>query len=430
MKKYNYLLAIRIFWIIFFSFFLGVMFAFEKYWIVIACVIALIISTLYLIKFIKQTVKGINRMISSIQFNELNVSFNSFTQKGLSPQLVLNMGNAINQFNKQQHKLESMLRFYEILLENIDFAILVIDSSGKIEWINKAAVKLFGKTKPRKLYDLAKVSLTLPDELDLLIPKETKIIRFFNKKQQVQVAATMLSFSLNGRNLKLISLKNIESVLFENESDAWKKLIRILTHEIMNSLSPIISLSETFSETDEERIEFMPKAMQTIHRRSKGLIDFVNNYQKLTKIPPPSKTIFTIKELLEDISNLLKVERMLFSYTIGKENWTLNADRAQIEQVMINLIKNAYESASLNTSVKVHINVSKDYYQRTFIRVIDNGDGILPDVLDKIFVPFFTTKSTGSGVGLSICQQIINLHGGSIAIKSKPEDGTTVSIIL
>ncbi|MDL2223593.1 ATP-binding protein, partial [Bacteroidales bacterium OttesenSCG-928-M11] len=156
----------------------------------------------------------------------------------------------------------------------------------------------------------------------------------------------------------------------------------------------------------------------------------VNNYQKLTKIPPPSKTTFPIKELLEDISNLLKADDLFFSYTIVKEDWTINADRAQIEQVMINLIKNAHESSSPDIPVKVQVIVSKDHYRRTLIQIIDNGQGILPDVLDKIFVPFFTTKSTGSGIGLSICRQIINLHGGNITITSKPEQGSTVSITL
>ncbi|MDL2223294.1 PAS domain-containing protein, partial [Bacteroidales bacterium OttesenSCG-928-M11] len=207
MKQYNYRLAVRIFWIILFSSSFGVMIGLEKYWIAVFCFIALAISVIYLIHFVKRTIKDTKRLISSIQFNELNVSFKSFVKKGLSPLLVSDLEEAINQFNKRLHKLESMQRFYEILLEKIDFAILVIDSSGKIEWINKAAIELFGKPQPRKLYDLARVYLTLPEELDLLIPKETKIIRFTNNKQQLQMAVTMLSFSLNGRNLKLISLK-------------------------------------------------------------------------------------------------------------------------------------------------------------------------------------------------------------------------------
>lgn len=430
MKSYNIRLSIRLAWLILFAILTGSLIALEKYWAAGFSLIALSISLVYLVRFVKRSIKDIKRLISSIRFNEFNISFSSFTKKGLSPDLVPDMEQAIDLFNQRLKKLESQQHFYEILLSKINFAIMVIDAGGKIEWINKAALNLFDKHRVRKLYDLAHVSLSLPEELDLLIPHETKIIRFQQEKVHRQMAATALSFSLNGKTLKLISLQNIDSVLEESESDAWKKLIRVLTHEIMNSLSPIISLSETFTDPDDETKDLMPKAMQTIHRRSKGLIDFVNNYQKLTKIPPPVKTIFPVEDLLEDISQLLKPNKLFFTYSIEKENLMLNADRSQIEQVMINLIKNACESSISEIPTQVHVTANRDNYQRTLIQVEDNGQGILPEVLDKIFVPFFTTKSKGSGIGLSICRQIINLHGGSISVASEPEQGTNISIVL
>lgn len=430
MKKYNFRLFILISVVVLSALSTGAAIALR--WHGFAAIgLAITAYVLFLlIRFLRRTVKDMQRLISSIRFNEFNVSFNNFGEKGLVPELIPEMESAIYNFNKRIRKLEAQQNFYEILLGRIDFAILVIDKTGKIEWINKAALDIFGKPQPRIVSELARVAPDLPDDLDQLIPRETRIIRFRQERQQVQMAATTLLFTLEGKALKLISLKNVESVIEESESIAWKKMIRILTHEIMNSLSPIISLSETFSQPDPETMEFMPKAMQTIRRRSKGLIDFVNNYQKLTRIPVPQKSSFLVGELLEDIRNLLKADNRLFSYSLENNDMSILADRAQIEQVMINLIKNACESSGSEMPAEVRVEVSKDNYQRTKIHITDNGQGILPEILDKIFVPFFTTKTSGSGIGLSICRQIINLHGGSISIESEPEKGTEVRLIL
>jgi signal transduction histidine kinase len=216
-------------------------------------------------------------------------------------------------------------------------------------------------------------------------------------------------------------------VLEESESDAWKKLIRVLTHEIMNSLTPIISLSETFSEPDEENRALMNRAMQTIHRRSKGLVDFVNNYKKLTHIPQPIVRPFAAGEWIEDISRLMKADGFTFDYTVRPPEMRISGDRGLMEQVLINLIKNACESASRDQPAVL---ITKDEYQRPLIRVTDTGEGILPEVTDKIFVPFFSTKTAGSGIGLSICRQIVGLHGGTISVQSEPDKGSCFTIVL
>jgi signal transduction histidine kinase len=220
-------------------------------------------------------------------------------------------------------------------------------------------------------------------------------------------------------------------VLEESESDAWKKLIRVLTHEIMNSLTPIISLSETFSEPNDENREWLNRAMQTIHRRSKGLVDFVNNYKKLThNIPQPVMTRFPAREWIDDIARLMKADGFIFDYSVQPQDIIIEADQGLMEQVLINLIKNACESVPPDKPVTVQVAISKNEYQRPVIQVSDNGEGILPEVLDKIFVPFFTTKTAGSGIGLSICRQIVNLHGGTISVQSEPEKGSRFTIQL
>ncbi|GHT69141.1 sensor histidine kinase [Bacteroidia bacterium] len=371
-----------------------------------------------------------NRLVEAIRFSEFNISFQHFVEEGLAPELIPKMEKSIDSFNRRLREMVSEQSFYEILLNRIDFGILILDKYKRVSWINKAALDIFGKPQPHFLTDLKSVSPDLPDILDSLYSKETKIIRIEREKKIHQLAVTAILFFIEDKELKLISLKNIQSVLEESESDAWKKLIRVLTHEIMNSLTPIISLSETFSEPTDENRELLNRAMQTIHRRSKGLVDFVNNYKKLTHIPQPFITQFSASEWIEDISRLLKADGFMFDYSVQPENIPIAADRSLMEQVLINLIKNACESVSSGKPVSVRVTVSKNEYQRPLIRVSDNGEGILPDVMDQIFVPFFTTKINGSGIGLSICRQIINLHGGTISVQSDPDKGSCFTIVL
>ncbi|MDL2255949.1 HAMP domain-containing histidine kinase [Parabacteroides sp. OttesenSCG-928-K15] len=224
-----------------------------------------------------------------------------------------------------------------------------------------------------------------------------------------------------------------QSVVSEAETEAWQKLIRVLTHEIMNSIAPIISLSETVTERAEQNgmnekdYEIMLQAIRTIHRRSKGLLDFVENYRKLTRIPAPFLQPFSISALFQDIHKLLLAENISFTYQVKPETLRMNADRALIEQVLINLIKNAIEASSEMADPQV----SLEAYQREgniLLSVADNGEGIVPEALDKVFVPFFTTKAGGSGIGLSICRQIINRHGGTISVDSVMGEGTVFTL--
>ena len=269
--------------------------------------------------FLKRTVKDAKRLVDAIQFSEFNISFRNFADKGLFPELVPLMEKAILRFNTKLQQTEIEQQFYDTLLNRIDSAILVIEKTNGIEWINKAALDEFGKPQPRQLSDLAAISPELPGILEKIVPGEAKIIQIKREGYIRQLAVTTVLFSSGGKELKLVNFKNIQSVLEESESAAWKKLIKVLTHEMMNSLSPIISLAETFSESDlsvEKDCELMSKAMQTIHRRSKGLVEFVGNYQKLTRIPAPVMNSFSANEMMNDINNLLRAEGIRFSCEI------------------------------------------------------------------------------------------------------------------
>lgn len=430
MKRYTFRLFFSIFLLILFSGLASYSMFIQYYWIAFISFCFIVGIVYQMIVFQIRNIKDMQRLINAIQFAEFNISFNSYQKKGLNPMLLHDMQNAIHKFNSKITNIEAEQNFYNTLLNRIDFGIMVVDTVGVIQWINKSALDFFQKPQPRKIEDLKKVDEILPALLMELVPRETKTIQIKQKNTLLHLAITVIFFNQKGKQLKLFSIKNIQAVLEESESEAWKKLIRVLTHEIMNSITPIISLSETFAEPDEENKDMLSTAMQAIHRRSKGLVDFVHNYQKLSKIPSPEIITFSAKELMDDIRRLLQADGLLFDYNINPVNLLLKADRGQMEQVMINLIKNAYEASSSNENPEVKIDLSLNEYNKPKIQVSDNGEGILPEVLDKIFVPFFTTKTKGSGIGLSICRQIINLHGGTITASSESGKGSCFTIYL
>lgn len=219
-----------------------------------------------------------------------------------------------------------------------------------------------------------------------------------------------------------------------NEMESWQKLIRVMGHEIMNSITPIISLSETLGSrtVDEKSYAYMQQGVQIIHKRSKGLLEFVENYRRLTRIPLPKKEKVELGTLLRDLKNLFP-DNFIHILPPSTEIH-LQADRVQIEQVLINLVRNAREACNAvewNECIGPRIEVSVFHHPewRVALSVADNGEGILPEVLDKIFVPFFTTKEGGSGIGLSLCRQIMHLHGGSITATSTPGTGTCFTLL-
>ena len=219
-----------------------------------------------------------------------------------------------------------------------------------------------------------------------------------------------------------------------NEMESWQKLIRVMGHEIMNSITPIISLSETLGSrtVDEKSYAYMQQGVQIIHKRSKGLLEFVENYRRLTRIPLPKKEKVELGTLLRDLKNLFP-DNFIHILPPSTEIY-LQADRVQIEQVLINLVRNAREACNAvewDECIGPRIEVSVFHHPewRVAISVADNGEGILPEVLDKIFVPFVTTKEGGSGIGLSLCRQIMHLHGGSITATSTPGNGTCFTLL-
>lgn len=255
MKKHQRALILKIMPIILLSAAIGISLFYGEYIISIFLALFVCYAVYNLIRFYNQTIMDSKRLIDAIRFSEFNISFNNIITKGLYADLGIEMEKSIGLFNEKMQEKESELSFYDILLNRIDFAIIVLNQFKKIKWINKAALDLFGKPRPKQLFDLKSVSAELPEILERLTPKEMKILKLHKVNEELNLAVTMVSASIRGEELKIFNLKNIQPVLDESESEAWKKLIRILTHEIMNSITPIISLAETFSEQEDRNYD-------------------------------------------------------------------------------------------------------------------------------------------------------------------------------
>ena len=300
---------------------------------------------------------------------------------------------AFHETEKENEKLhtrlaeaERQLQYLRQLTENVNTALFVCSTDGRIDWMNHAANAIATDT-------------VLPDNILQAITEHAEMVD--------GCALSTVLLRIDGQRRLVVALKDVSALMQRQEMEAWQQLIRVLTHEIMNSLTPIISISETLTDENE--------AFAVINRRCHSLLDFVESYRQLTRIKAPELTTFPVSELFEPIIGL-------YPQIQTQGEGQLTADHSQIEQVLINLVKNAYESGA--TEVKVSANGDGE------ICVKDNGCGMSSDVLEHAFIPFFTTKPTGTGIGLSLCRQILFKHGGTITIDSQKGCGTTFIIKL
>ena len=392
-------------------------------------IVALIVYSCYLQQ---RTTKLILRMVESLRYNDFSLHFSTDHKSVLENNLRKDINEVITNFREQLSGQQEHTLYYETLLNTVDSCILIIDRKDQIQWMNKTATQELLGHSIHSLEELNLLNKKFSQQIKELIPGEVKIIRLFKEDFIQEMAITISNYSTSKEKLRLIHLKNLRSILEENEMEAWQKLIRVLTHEIMNSITPIISLSDTLCDRIAEEEEngkednMIYQGMKTIHRRSKGLLEFVKNYRQLSRLSNPILTPVRIGDVFSDIQKLYSTTRIKYTYQIENEEQILMWDRSQMEQVLINLMKNATEACDEVQNPTICISTHYQKEKKLFVLTItDNGCGILPEILDKIFVPFFTTKPKGSGIGLSLCKQIVNNHGGSISVNSEANKGTS-----
>ena len=340
---------------------------------------------------------------------------------------------------------ERQLQYLRQLTENVDTALFVCTTDGRIDWMNHAATQ-FSSPSGLSPNPSPVREGNLPPHILSAIAEHKEVVD--------GCALSTVLLRIDGHRRLIVALKDVSMLMQRQEMEAWQQLIRVLTHEIMNSLTPIISISETMSNP----LPISPRggessAFEVINRRCHSLLDFVESYRQLTRIKQPERTQFAVADLFAHIKALYSLSpgpspvgegsrqpaKVTFSPSpTGEgqgERLSLFADRSQIEQVLINLIKNAYESGATEVELTASKTLSNSLPLRegcggSVICVRDNGCGMSPDVLEQAFIPFFTTKPSGTGIGLSLCRQIILKHGGSITIDSQEGRGTTFIIKL
>ena len=364
----------------------------------------------------------LRRMLEALRSRDLSLWFSTDGLRGEERKLAEEINGVVSDFRAEQIRQEALYGCYEAMLNQVNAALIVAtDDSDEVRWMNDKAVSGLCGYRVHSLGMLKAVNPDLPDILRGLKAGEERLVNMRIDDHETQLKISMVRYSQQGVESRLFSIENVQFVLQQNELAAQRKLVSVLTHEIMNSLSPIISLSDSLCDVCSEGMPLdsdSVKALNAIHRRSSGLLTFVENYRKLSKLSAPEAEWIRMTEIMEVVRNLY--HDPYIRYEIEDEDIELHIDARQMEQVLINLVKNASEACASAETPYVEVRTHADHAGRRFlITVTDNGEGIDPTTIDKVFVPFFTTKPQGSGIGLAISRQIVNAHGGIIKVRSQ-----------
>lgn len=396
-----------------------------------------------LVYYHERTNRFFLRFLNSIRYDDFTEQFHISGEGKTLRKLSLQLNEVMEKFREVRAEKAAHLQYFEVIVQHIGIGIMTYKQDGKILLLNNAAKKLLQVRQLREVQELEVVSPELALGLQQLENGDKVLVPVRQGAEQANLSVHVIELSLLGEHIRLASLQNIQSELEEKEMEAWHNLIKVLTHEIMNSVTPIASLSssayeEVSSYTDtaaeevtllREELADIGQCLHTISRRSDGLIYFVNDFRNLTTISVPQLSHFNVTELLQEIKILLREQLAAMQFQLQieapSESLILSADSAMIEQVLINLIKNAMEAVQDQQEGKVIVRAYHDERSRISIEVKDNGHGMTTEAMAKIFIPFFTTKKSGSGIGLSLSRQIMRLHKGTISVQSELGKGTT-----
>lgn len=426
--------------------FLFTLLLFSQDWVVAIVVLFVCVFQIkQLIENLDRSNENIASFLDSISFDDLSYSFKTESDDPAVQRLHKELNEAMLKLRNSRREKDSEFLFFKNIVMHVGIGLIIFKEDGKIEIFNSAARRVLKINRAESIHDLKEVSETLVNVFIKLKTGGRELLRLKIGDDLVQLSIYAIELTLRGENVKLISLQNIQSELEEKEMEAWQNLVRVLTHEIMNSVTPISSLAGIVEEELKQHME-VPKtehltkdqlndihlSLQTISKRSEGLIHFVKEFRSLSSIPKPKFAMIPVKTLLEELTMLHRkelMEKMIqLSINVYPEDLTISADKNMIEQVVINLIKNAIQSFEESKNRLIELKAGLNEKSRPVISVRDNGTGIDPEAIEKIFIPFFTTKKTGSGIGLSLSRQIMRQHQGTLTVKSNPGTGTEFSM--
>jgi two-component system, NtrC family, nitrogen regulation sensor histidine kinase NtrY len=401
---------------------------------------AIVILTISLITYLNTVNRKIRFFFDSVRNDDSNLFFPVDSGQKTFNELYDSM-NRVN-IKIQELKIENRQQeqYFQILLEHLATGIITYNSKGFILNANSSAKRLLSTDVLTHLQQIERIDQKLFHTIINIKPSERRLVALKSEQREIQLSLKATSFGRDDKEMIILSIQDIKNELDEKELESWMKLIRVLMHEIMNSITPITSLSESLSnifsiegipvlpdQVTQKAIATTLQGLNVIKDQGRGLMSFVDSYRKLTRVPEPDKKIFKVADLLSHLqvlyNSLENSEKIKLTVSLSNPGLEVFADQNLISQVLINLLKNALEANENNPDGKIRISAGI-YNDRPELCVLDNGPGITEPNLDEIFVPFFTTKQNGSGIGLSISKQIMKVHGGNLKVRSIPDKET------
>ena len=365
-------------------------------------------------------------MLDALEDKELNFRFDERRWRGRKFNRTLN--RLRNIFDKERHEIIEQEKYFGLMLDHVKTGVAVIEKDGRVNYCNSTALNLLGIATFGHIRQLRAVSDSLYDAFQTIADGTEEKASYYNESGKMTISITASQATIGKDIERIIAFNDISSEIAENEQQSWSKLIRVLTHEIMNTITPIASLSDTLLKFDGVS-EDIKNGLSTISQSSKGLIKFVESYRNLTRVAPPVRKAFYFRELAERVINLTKDQALtsgaVCKYEEQSEDIILYADEGQITQILINLVKNAIQAEARNIKITAQITLS----EQTIITVFNDGTPISRESQDEIFVPFFTTKQEGTGIGLSLSRQIMRMHNGTLSLTRSDDKGTIFTLL-
>jgi len=405
-------------------------------------VIILILQILFLFFYITKQNKEIIRFLESVKYRD---EFSKLSEKGgaKSHQELRRLLNEIAEsYSRVKIEKESEHFYFLNTIKHVNVGLISFDENGKIELINDAMKQILKLDHVKSLAQLNPIFESSGLDFLNIPPGKAQLIKLNRENEILQLSLHSTSFFIKDHKVTLVSMQDIRNEIQQEEIEIWQKLIRVLTHEIMNSVGPITSLSATITDTFKDDIkpqkigeklyDQIVIGLQAIQKRSRGLAKFVETYRNLTKLPKPTFSEIKAEEFLSHLQLLIQKEldqhNIALYIDYNPKNLKLTIDEKMFTQVFLNLFKNSIHALIGRENKSIHLNIVESPNKTLNIIFEDNGSGIPAEILERVFVPFFTTREEGSGIGLSLSRQIISLHGGSMNIRSKLNDGTTIQI--
>lgn len=405
--------------------------------------IIIVFQLVDIFRFVSQTNRKLTRFLESVKYSDFVSGFTADNKLGKSfKDLNLAFNEVLEAFRKARSEKEEHWQYLNSVVQQVRTGILSFDTEGNIQLINTNARKFIGTNSLQNIDDLIRINPGLHHILKTVRPGRSELYR---ASEALYLTIQCTDLRIRGADVKLVTLQNIQPELQKQELEAWQNLTRVLRHEIMNSITPISSLTSTLREIldhdleqknshyelKSEAAEDLKEGLNTIESRSKGLIKFIDAYREYTSLPQPKMTLVRLKDVIEKVAKFMRPElkkaHIDFQCECKSDYLTIQADAEMIEQVLINLMKNAVEALSEAPHPRISL-IGEYDGSAVLIQVSDNGPGIIGEAVDRIFVPFYTTKRTGSGIGLSLSRQIMQMHNGSLTVQSEPDVRTTFTL--